>query len=125
MSPDPNSRGVGERGETLALKYLVKKRYTLLERNYQTRHGEVDLTLRDGTTLVFAEVKLRRGTSFGDPLEAVTSRKQGRIRQAAEEYLAEKGECFSDGFGSMRFDVVGILWPRSGKPQIRHLEDAF
>lgn len=68
---------------------------------------------------------MRRGMGFGDPLEAVTARMQGRIRQATEQYLAEKGECFSDEFDSMRFDVVGILRPRSGKPQIRHLEDAF
>lgn len=86
MSPDPNLRGVGERGETLALKYLVKKGYTILERNYQTRYGEVDLILKDGTTLVFREVKLRRGLGFGDPLEAVTSRKQGRISQTAEQF---------------------------------------
>lgn len=61
MSPDPNLRGIGERSETLALKYLMKKGYTILERNYQTLHGEVDLTLKDGETLVFAEVKLCEG----------------------------------------------------------------
>ncbi len=47
MSPDPNLPGVGERGETLALKYLAKKGYTILERKYHTRHGEVDLILKD------------------------------------------------------------------------------
>ncbi len=54
-------------------------------------------------TLVFAGVKLRRGIGFGDPLESVTSRKRGLIRQTAEQYLAEKRECFSDEFDSMRF----------------------
>ena len=57
MSSDPNRRRLGNRGETLALKYLMKKGYALLDRNYGTRHGEVDLILRDGKILVFAEVK--------------------------------------------------------------------
>jgi putative endonuclease len=125
VSPDQNRRRVGDRGEALALGYLVKKGYALVERNYRTRRGEIDLILTHGNTLVFVEVKLRRGTGFGDPLEAVTSRKQARIRLIAEQYLAERGEDFADGFDTMRFDVVGILLPRSGNPEVRHVEDAF
>ncbi len=125
MSPDLNRRRVGNRGEALALRYLVKKGYTPVERNYRTRRGEIDLILNDGNTLVFVEVKLRRGTGFGDPLEAVTPRKQARIRLIAEQYLAEKGEDFAGGFDAMRFDVVGILLTRSDNPEVRHVEDAF
>ncbi len=76
--------------------------------------------------LVFVEVKLRRGTGFGDPLEAVTLRKQARIRRTAERYLAGKGASFADGLEEVRFDVVGILLLGAGKkPEIRHVEDAF
>ena len=76
--------------------------------------------------LVFIEVKLRRGTGFGDPLEAVTPKKQTKVRLMAEQYLAKKGEDFSSRFGEMRFDVVGILLlPGADKPQVRHVEDAF
>ncbi len=125
MSPDLNRRRVGDRGEALALAYLVEKGYVPVEHNYRTRHGEIDLILDHGNTLVFVEVKLRRGMGFGDPLEAVTSRKQTRIRLIAEQYLAEKGEDFADNFDAMRFDVVGILLPRSGSPEVRHVEDAF
>ena len=71
--------------------------------------------------LVFVEVKLRRGTGFGDPLEAVTPRKQARIRRVAELYLAEKG---ADVDEEVRFDVVGILLG-VGKPKVRHVENAF
>jgi putative endonuclease len=107
------------------LKYLVKKGYALVERNYRTRHGEIDLIVRTQRALVFVEVKLRRGTGFGDPLEAVTPRKQARIRRIAEQYLAEKGEVFLARFDEVRFDVVGILLSKAGRPKARHVEDAF
>ncbi|MDP9485252.1 MAG: YraN family protein, partial [Actinomycetota bacterium] len=77
-------RSSGEWGERLALRYLVERGYELIERNYRTRHGEIDLVMRQGTTLVFVEVKLRRGTGFGGPLEAVTTRKQDTLRSLAQ-----------------------------------------
>lgn len=127
--PDLNrrrsSRQKGDRGEALALSYLAKKGYEALERNYRTRHGEIDLVVRDEAALVFVEVKLRRGTEFGDPLEAVTPKKQARLRFMAEQYLAEQGEDFVAGFDELRFDVVGILVSGAGRPEIRHVEDAF
>lgn len=98
----------------------MRKGFQLVERNYRTRYGELDLILRDGQTLVFAEVKLRHGTGYGDPLEAVTPRKQASLRSMAEQYLQEK----SPRFESIRFDVVGILI-RHGVPRARHIEDAF
>ena len=65
-------------------------------------------------------MKLRRGTGFGDPLEAVTPRKQAAIRTLAEQYLSEK----EPDFDALRFDVIGILVGK-GTPQVRHVEDAF
>ncbi len=62
------------------MRYLARKGYEILERNYRTRHGEIDLVMRGERVLVFVEVKLRRGTEFGDPLEAVVPRKQTRLR---------------------------------------------
>jgi len=91
-----------------------------VERNYRTRYGELDLVVRRGTTLVFVEVKMRRGTGFGDPLEAVTPRKQARIRSTAERYLLDR----EPPFDTVRFDVVGILLG-DGPPRVRHVEDAF
>ncbi len=116
-----NRQRIGDRGEALALRYLAKKGYTPVERNYRTRLGEIDLIVRDKGALVFVEVKLRRGTGFGDPLEAVTPRKQARIRRVAELYLAEKRAGVDE---EVRFDVVGILLG-VGKPKVRHVEDAF
>ncbi len=80
--------------------------------------------VRRGTTLVFVEVKLRRETGFGEPLEAVTPRKQEQVRLMAEQYLAEKEPGFAESFEEMRFDAVGSLVGR-GRLNIRHVEDAF
>jgi putative endonuclease len=115
-----SNRRSGAWGEELALHYLTRRGFALIERNYRTRYGELDLILRDGDTLVFAEVKLRRGVAFGDPLEAVTPRKQAAIRALAEQYLSER----EPHFDALRFDVVGILIGR-GQPRIVHVEDAF
>jgi putative endonuclease len=102
------------------LRYLTERGYELVQRNYRTRFGELDLILRQDDTLVFVEVKLRRGMGYGDPLEAVTPRKQAAIRRLAERYLAEK----KPSFDAVRFDVVGILL-RGGTPRLVHVPDAF
>ncbi len=115
-----NTRRTGDRGETLAVQHLSRMGYKLVERNYRTRYGEIDLILRDGETLVFVEVKLRRGTGYGDPLESVTIRKQTQIRNIAEQYLAEMQPEFEE----LRFDVVGIL-DCGGPPSITHVKDSF
>jgi putative endonuclease len=104
----------------LALRYLVGLGYEPVERNYRTRYGEIDLILRDGGTLVFAEVKLRRGTAFGEPVEAVTGRKRETIRSVAGTYLADKEPQYEE----VRFDVIGIL-AAGGRMRVRHVRDAF
>lgn len=116
-----NTRSTGDWGEDLALRYLTERGYTLVERNYRTRYGEIDLILRNSATLVFIEVKLRRGREFGDPVEAVTPRKQAAVRSIAEQYLAEREPDFED----LRFDVVGILASRDEPPKVQHIQDAF
>jgi putative endonuclease len=111
----------GAWGEELALRYLTRRGYILIERNYRTRYGELDLILRHKDTLVFAEVKMRRGLGFGHPLEAVTPRKQASIRSVARQYLLDRQPSF---FDTLRFDVVGIL-VGEGAPRVVHIEDAF
>jgi putative endonuclease len=78
------------------------------------------LILRHGNTLVFTEVKLRRGTGFGSPLDAITARKQAAIRSLAVQYLAEK----KPHFDTVRFDAVGIL-VSEGTSRLVHVPDAF
>lgn len=104
----------------MALAYLEERGYEIVERNYRTRHGEIDLVVRRDGTLVFVEVKLRRGRAYGDPLEAVDPRKQRAVRSMAERYLAEREPDFEE----LRFDVIGIL-AAGEPPKVTHVEDAF
>ena len=115
-----NNRSTGERGEKIARRFLEDRGYSIVEQNYRTRHGELDIIARKDGTLVIVEVKLRRTTGFGDPLEAVTPRKRRTIRSMTEEYLSEK----SPDFHTLRFDAIGILL-HGGSPRITHVQDAF
>lgn len=111
-----NKRNTGKQYESLAAEYLQSQGMVILERNYRDRTGEIDLIGRDGEFLVFVEVKYRRDLRTGDPAEAVTARKQQRIRRTAQYYL------YSHRCGNVpcRFDVVSILGE-----EIRWIPDAF
>lgn len=116
---DPR-RQLGDAGEDLAAAALKKQGYQILERNYVTPLGEIDLIARHGGDLVFIEVKTRRSNKFADPQDAVNPAKQARLQRLADYYLQRKrlGEV------EMRFDVVGITWD-DGKPQVNIITDAF
>jgi putative endonuclease len=113
----------GRKGEDRAAAFLRLKGYKILERNYRVGQGEIDLVARRSDTLVFVEVKTRRGKSRGSPLEAVTPRKVRRLSAAAALYLAQN----PGSWGTCRFDVV-TLGPEKnwlGWLKVRHLENAF
>jgi putative endonuclease len=94
---------LGKLGEDLACRELERRGYAILARRWRRKQGEIDIIARDGTTLVFVEVKTRGGRAFGEAAEAVTARKQWRLVQLARLYLAcERLEC------ACRFDVVSI-----------------
>ena len=115
-----NSKSLGKKGEDLALDYLKKKGYDIVETNFRYDRAEIDLIARDQNVLVFVEVKARRAGTLGDPEDAVTLRKRDQIRKAAQGYLFKKhldnAEC--------RFDVLAIEYV-AGAANIRHIEDAF
>jgi putative endonuclease len=112
---------LGERGEEIAVAFLQGQKFTIVERNFRCKGGEVDIIARDGKTLVFVEVKARRNLSFGPPQLAVTPFKQRQISKAALTWLAQKKK-----FGaSARFDVVAILIPDHAVPVIDHIRNAF
>lgn len=112
-----DNREQGKKGEDRADAYLKKIRYKILERNYRTRFGEIDLIAQDGTTIVFVEVKLRTTGEFGSPLAAVDERKQKRLRRAAVRYLQSRGLYDR---APARFDVLGIT-----PAGIEHIKNAF
>jgi putative endonuclease len=110
----------GRAGEEIAAKYLRKRGFQILRRNWRGRSGEIDLIARDGDTLVFVEVKAGASDRWGGPEEAVTPLKQRKLIMAAQEFVC-RGRI-SDR--PMRFDVIAVL-TGDGEPQVRHLPDAF
>ena len=112
---------LGRRGERIAAAYLTRAGARVLDRNWRCREGELDIVAREGSALVFCEVKTRRGIGFGHPVEAVTLSKQHRLRLLAQRWLAAHEEHAPD----LRFDVVGVLLRPSRPPLVRHLRSAF
>ena len=115
-----NKHATGQAGQDAAEKFLQNKGYEVLARNYRLRTGEVDLILRDGTYIVFVEVKFRKSLGYGLPREAVGHVKQQRIINTAMHYLTRHNLTESD----IRFDVVEVL-QQHGRLYASHIEDAF
>lgn len=110
------SSSVGDEKERLACAYLQRHGLRLVERNYRCRRGEIDLIMRDATTLIFVEVRFRASPRFGTPAETVDLHKQRRISAAAAHYLQHHSTS-----RPCRFDVLAI----SGDDRIDWIRDAF
>ena len=112
---------MGNTGEDMALEYLIQQGYRLVQRNFTCKAGEIDLIVQKDDMLVFAEVRSRTGTQYGEPSETVNRKKQDKLRKTAKYYLycnpqLERYYC--------RFDVVSIVW-NDGKASIEWIPDAF
>ncbi len=116
------SREIARTGETLAAQYLEKRGYQLLEQNYRSRFGEIDLIAKQGKRIVFVEVKTRRTLRFGVPQAAVTPAKQKQISKLALSYLQTHNLLDAP----CRFDVVAIFLSSKSTPaRLKHIENAF
>jgi putative transposase len=118
--PSDPRRQLGDHGEDLAAAALKKQGYKILERNYTTPLGEIDLIARQGKTLVIVEVKTRKSTRFGSPQEAVSAGKQAKLRRLADYYLKDQRLTWA----TVRFDVVGITII-GNEPQVEIIKEAF
>jgi putative endonuclease len=118
---ESNKRGLGGRGEDLAVRYLQKRGYKVIERNYRCPLGEIDLIALDRGTLAFVEIKTRASFTFGVPQESVNRFKQRKLFQVAKAYMAER-HVREDV--TARFDVVAIQIATTG-PHIELIKDAF
>jgi putative endonuclease len=110
----------GEKGESIAVRHLKKCGYKIIEKNYRTKLGEIDIIATEKDTLVFVEVKSRRSWQFGNPKGAVTPKKQRKISMVALHYLKAKKHSQIKA----RFDVVAVTSCRE-KPQIEIIKNAF
>ncbi len=115
-----NTRQVGKSGEDRAVRFLKKKGYRIIERNYRCIFGEIDLVATDQDEIVFVEVKSRRSKDFGNPEAAVDIKKQKKISRIAMNYLAEK----ELGDHNARFDVVAIHFLPEGE-RVEIIKNAF
>ena len=124
----------GKWGEEYAVKYLSEKGYTILARNVHTPYGEVDIIARQTSSspeekmwegdpvIVFVEVKTRSSKKFGLPEEAITTRKQEHLLNAAQFYLMENPQIEGD----WRVDVIAIQRPAErNEPLLTHFENVF
>ncbi|UCD82930.1 MAG: YraN family protein [Desulfobacterales bacterium] len=111
---------LGEKGESLAAWYLRKNGYKIIEQNYRSHLGEIDIIAKEKKTIVFVEVKSRKSIRYGSPKWAVTPRKQRKISMVALHYLKSTRQTDLKA----RFDVVAITVNRD-EPRIEVVKNAF
>lgn len=115
-------RDIGNKGEQLAADHLADQGYQLLDHNFHTRYGELDLVMLDRGIIVFVEVKTRTSTAFGSPEDSITPSKMEHIQNAGLLWLQEHPEAPDD----WRIDVISILMDRCGQLQnIQHFINAI
>lgn len=106
----------GAQAEQQACEFLISQGLTLIERNFRSPYGELDLIMKDDKTLVIVEVRFRKNDKFGSALESVTHSKQAKISATTEIYLNSHTQSMP-----IRFDVVGI----SGSGELQWVKNAF
>jgi putative endonuclease len=110
----------GKESESLAVRYLKKNGYKILEQNYRNKLGEIDIIAKEKGTLVFVEVKARKTHVFGNPKWAVTPKKQRKISMVALYYLKATKQIHVKA----RFDVIALSLAKDN-PQIEIIKNAF
>src|SRR4030043_1274405 len=115
-------KSLGYHGETLAAAFLEKQSYSILERNYRTPYGEIDIITQQGDAIVFTEVKTRASISLGPPEISITPRKAEHMRCAAEYYIQQHPELNND----WRIDALSVqLQADDTPPVIEHFENVI
>ena len=122
-------RSLGDAGEDEAVRHLTRLGHAILDRNFRTRYGELDVVTSTGDCLVFCEVKTRTAGGSRGPasaLEAVGPAKRRRLRLMAREWFRLRGASHGRLPGAVRFDAVGVvLDPGRELVALDHVEDAF
>lgn len=118
------NRQTGKLAEDLAADALREKGYTIIERNFSNRFGEIDIIAKDKDVLVFVEVKAKIGTEFGNPEEMINKKKLSKIRHMADVYLCRGEACLARSL--CRIDVIAIvLNPDNSLLRLSHYENVY
>jgi putative endonuclease len=121
---DDRRKRLGDAGEEAAVSHLRRLGFQILERNYRTRWGELDVVAFDGTTIAFVEVKTRLATGGRTPFESLHARKRERVRRMAASWLSDRPE--RPYARALRFDAIGVTFDRGARlVSLEHLEAAF
>lgn len=112
------AKALGDMGEQVACDHLTAQGFELLDRNWRCERGELDIVARRGDLLVFCEVKTRRSQRYGDPAEAVTAAKLGRLRRLAAHWMGQHQVHAP----SLRIDVIAVSVRAGRPPALTHLE---
>jgi putative endonuclease len=115
----PNNTEKGNLGEEIAISYLLKHGYEILDKNWRFKHLEVDIIARINGVLVIVEVKLRASNAFGAPEEFVTKAKQKKVIKAAHYYIIENNIQ-----SETRFDIISII-QNANQLEVEHIPAAF
>jgi putative endonuclease len=111
-----NKKDVGNQNEKLAQEFLIKNGYTILDKNFLTKFGEIDIIAKKGNVLVFVEVRSKSYTYFGKPFETINKSKIQKIIKTAQIFISKNYLSEYD----VRFDVISIE-----KEKINHIQSAF
>ncbi|MCF6094339.1 YraN family protein [Microaerobacter geothermalis] len=117
---------LGALGEELAVQYLLKKGYKIIQRNYRCPLGELDIIAKEGKELIFVEVRTKSTLSFGSGLESITYAKRRKLVQLGQYFLSQNFQHHVH----YRFDVISIFIPRSNEspemiPEVVHIRNAL
>jgi putative endonuclease len=111
---------LGKTSEEIAVRFLKRNRFKIIERNFSCKVGELDIIAKDKNSFVFIEVRSTRGSLFHNPLDSITSSKINKLRILAQIWLKKYGI----NNATLRFDVIGIVH-KDTNIEITHLKDAF
>lgn len=109
---------LGTWGETQAIRYLERKGYQIIGRDWKSGRRDIDIIALDDDVVVFVEVKTRRNNMFGEPEEAVDYRKQQNLIQAINHFV-KQNHIRQD----IRFDILSVVGIPGNEPEIRHIKD--
>ena len=113
---------LGRWGEKRCERFLKRKGFTTIARNFTCKLGEIDLVVNDSDgTIVFVEVRTKTDESFTEAHRTVTPKKRARLVRTAQYFM----KTYKVKGRPLRFDVVAVVLGRKGRPQIRHYENAF
>ena len=121
MPPDGGRKGLGDKGERIAVAWLRRNGYRILKRNFRCRVGEIDIIAVLRKVLCFVEVKTRRHGEYLSAVESITVLKERKIRRTAEAFLVG----FRGAYEECRFEAVAVVYHDDGHYEIEHLKDIF